>query len=257
MTRCVDESIVLNVMQDGLVLKLPGAAQREELASRPKPVGMLTVLRHSAFLHQILPSLPRAIYIPDQGFDAASAPMVLELGCGDGIDARKLACRGYHVTAVDLRTAGFWSGGQQLTFMSTDIRFIMEHWKAESLDVVYSHLGVHYFDDAETAALFRNSVRALKPGGYLCFLLNSTFDPDFPNLEHVVPGDVNDEAVFWETGYRIVNGTRTRFFDLVDVARYVNDLPVEIITLDTDGMAKFPDGKKKDKLVRVVLRKKH
>src|SRR2546422_160092 len=48
---------------------------------------------------------------------------------------------------------------------------------ANTFDVVYARLSLHYFTGAQTQQIFREIHRILKPGGLLCFICKSTKDP--------------------------------------------------------------------------------
>lgn len=122
------------------------------------------------------------------GFVRAIAPLlldrslVLELGCGQGDDAKYLAKFGHEVTACDFVEAVV-SGNRErfrdragLTFrvMSTDRPFPdADH----AFDAVYAHLTLHYFPHDVTEAIFREIHRVLGPGGLLAFVCKSDQDP--------------------------------------------------------------------------------
>jgi len=254
MVRHGDNPIVLTMQKS--IPRLPARVERmfgEQPALRSGVE--LQACRPTVFLRQILPGLKKARN-PQTGELVQPVPRILELGCGDGVDARRFACLGYNVVAVDTAARGFWGFGK-IAFCRADMRLVAEVWANNQFDMVYSNLGAHYFDDAQTMQLFRDIVRITRPGGHVCMMLNSTFDPEFETATPIVPGDINDPKVFWETGYRLVDGVPKRFFDLIDVARYIDTLPVEIIALDHRGKRNEKDKTKASRnFVRVILRKK-
>jgi ubiquinone/menaquinone biosynthesis C-methylase UbiE len=58
-------------------------------------------------------------------------------------------------------------------------------------DVVYSHLGLHYFDHKTTAEIFDEVWRVTRPGGLFIFSVKSVDDPYFGE------GEKLEEHVYW------------------------------------------------------------
>lgn len=125
--------------------------------------------RSSDFVRTVAPLLP----------DRSN---VLELGCGQGDDARYLAKFGHRVTACDFveavidRNRERFRDSAGLTFrvMRTDMPFPDAD---DTFDVVYAHLTLHYFRDEVTKAIFGEILRVLGPGGLLAFACKSDQDP--------------------------------------------------------------------------------
>jgi SAM-dependent methyltransferase len=101
---------------------------------------------------------------PDPGAEA------LDLGCGAGRHARRLAARGLRVTGLDL-SAG--SIRQARAFETPGLRFrrhdMRRPFGRERFDYVFSvFTSFGYFDSAaEHVTVMRNVARALRPGGIL------------------------------------------------------------------------------------------
>jgi len=105
---------------------------------------------------------------------------VLELGCGGGRDAVFFTKKGLRVVALD----NFESEKQQLKLQQAGIKFINSDikdikLKANSFDVIYAHLSLHYFNEKDTQSIFAKLYKILKPGGYLFVKCKSTADPLF------------------------------------------------------------------------------
>jgi len=116
---------------------------------------------------------------------------LLELGCCIGVDASYFASLGTIVTATDFsdviiqknqaRTTG---GNPQFEVLDISQLFPYEDG---AFDAVYSHLALHYYDDAETRAIFAEIARVLKPGGTLYFNCKSPRDPMYGDGNQIAP----------------------------------------------------------------------
>lgn len=125
--------------------------------------------RSSDFVRTVAPLLPDRSH-------------VLELGCGQGDDARYLSKFGHQVTACDfveaviVRNRERFRDGAGLAFqvMRTDTPFPDAD---DTFDVVYAHLTLHYFRHDVTEAIFGEIRRVLGPGGLLTVVCKSDHDP--------------------------------------------------------------------------------
>lgn len=130
-------------------------------------------------------------------FFPASA-RVLELGCGRGADALRMAQRGHTVLATDFAEPAIaeniarFGDVANLEFRTLAISAPFP-FDDGAFDVVYAHLSLHYFPDLETRAIFRDLRRILTPGGMLAFLCKSTDDPLYGRGEFIEP-DMFDHA---------------------------------------------------------------
>ena len=109
----------------------------------------------------------------------AGARTILELGCGTGNDAARLAGEGYSVTAIDL--SGEAIGHAQARFGSM-VRFMVADMTKRlpfpdgDFDAVMSNVAMHMFPDGVTRSVFAEVGRLVRPGGLFLFHVNALED---------------------------------------------------------------------------------
>lgn len=103
----------------------------------------------------------------------------LEVGCGNGSDAIRLAEKGWRVTALDFSTAGIDVAKRNAVNAGVDIDFIEADAAAYRPDTAYDLITSFYIQlpPARRAAMFANMCRALKPGGRLLFVSHDRSTP--------------------------------------------------------------------------------
>jgi SAM-dependent methyltransferase len=148
---------------------------------------------------------------------AAGARDVLELGCGTGNDAARLAREGFHVVATDL-SAEAVSAARRKYGDLVDVRVVDMvaglPFPGASFDAVMANVALHMFTDAVTRAVFADVRRVLRDGGLFLFHVNADDDRPLrerrrPVLRELEPGFVLEEA-----------GQTVRFFSRT----YLDDL---------------------------------
>ena len=105
---------------------------------------------------------------------------LLDVGCGDGRDSVYFFDKGLKITAVDFSASGIKklkSQNPDINCVLADIRKIK--FKANSFDVIYAHLSLHYFDNKTTSKIFDNLYSVLKKNGLLFIKCKSTDDALF------------------------------------------------------------------------------
>ncbi|MEI8130719.1 MAG: class I SAM-dependent methyltransferase [bacterium] len=102
---------------------------------------------------------------------------LLDVGCGNGRDSLYFAEHGFKVTAVDFASSGI----KQLQLENPAISCVFSditqmNFKANSFDVIYAHLSLHYFDDEMTTKIFADLYKMLKKGGTIFVKCKSVDD---------------------------------------------------------------------------------
>ena len=109
----------------------------------------------------------------------AGVHTMLELGCGTGNDAARLAGEGYAVTAIDLsgEAIGYARArfGSMARFMVADMTQPLPFPDGD-FDAVMSNVAMHMFPDGETSAVFAEVGRLVRPGGLFVFHVNALED---------------------------------------------------------------------------------
>jgi SAM-dependent methyltransferase len=104
---------------------------------------------------------------------------VLELGCGTGNDAARLAREGYLVTAVDLSDEAIEQAsakfGSMVTFLVADVAQRLP-FSDDGFDAVMSNVALHMFPDALTRDLFAEVRRLVRTDGLFVFHVNALED---------------------------------------------------------------------------------
>ena len=104
---------------------------------------------------------------------------ILELGCGTGHDAARLAGEGHLVTAIDISGQAIEQAratfGSIATFMVADMTRRLP-FPDGRFDAVMSNVALHMFPDGVTRALFAEVRRVVRPGGLFVFHVNALED---------------------------------------------------------------------------------
>ena len=181
-------------------------------------------------------------YLPASG-------QLLELASGQGQDARYFARLGYKVTATDLVDTGLKEAAKkaelenlQINFQITDLAKPLP-FPDNSFEIIYSHLGLHYFNKTDTKKLFKELHRVLKSGGILAALFNTTDDPEI---------HTPDFAKIEENYYReVAFDFPKRYFSVIETQEFIQDI-FEPLLLDNSGET-YKDEIKT--LIRLVAKK--
>lgn len=134
---------------------------------------------------------------------AARARTVLELGCGTGNDAMRLAREGYNVTGVDASgeaiawaTAKF---GPSTTFLVADVAKPLP-FADRGFDAVMSNVALHMFSDRVTRSLFSEVGRVVRRTGLFLFHVNAVEDRPLRARRRPVARDLEPNYVLEESG---------------------------------------------------------
>ena len=111
---------------------------------------------------------------------------ILDLGCGEGLDAVFFASHDYDVVGVDFSVTAARSAREDSRHLERRVQFVVADMSKgalpfveKSFDVAFSHLGLHYFDDAKTTQVFAEIRRVLAPDGIFAFSVKSVHDPQY------------------------------------------------------------------------------
>ncbi len=164
---------------------------------------------------------------------------VLELATGLGQDSVYLKQKGFKVLATDISEFS-----QEM--VTTEFKFVDMAkplpFEKNSFDVVYSHLGVHYFDKERTIKLFLEMKNILKTGGILALLVNSTDDPEISDYQQIEKDFYIDES-----------GIQKRYFSVESIKEMLDGY--QILLLNNKGTSFKDRIKKIDGLIRLVALK--
>lgn len=132
--------------------------------------------------------------------------IVLDIGCGIGLDTKYLTEMGYWVISIDISGEALAICRQELpdnTFLQVDIREGLPFSK-NSFQIINANLSLHYFSWEKTKKIMGNIHNCLKTEGLCIVRLNSTNDSNF--------GSVGHEEI--EQNLFRVHGEQKRFFDI-------------------------------------------
>ncbi|MBI5038009.1 MAG: class I SAM-dependent methyltransferase [Candidatus Kerfeldbacteria bacterium] len=152
---------------------------------------------------------------------------LLDMGGGQGQDAKYFAEKGYQVTLIDSAETALIKAQERMLRTSNNIR-IQHHdiskrlpYLENTFDVVYAHLSLHYFDTTTTYEIFNDIHRVLKTGGICAFLVNSQSDPEFRSGIPIEPGFLDVDTV------------QKRFFDITMAMQFTRQF--QTIMVDARG----------------------
>lgn len=175
---------------------------------------------------------------------------ILELAAGQCQDGILFASKGYSVMATDLTDQALKTAQQKATteYLTGKINF-QELDLSQSLpfpdgsfQIVYSHLGLHYFDDQTTSRIFSEIHRVLSPGGIVAVLVNTSEDPE-----------INEGTVIEENFIELPNGIRKRYFTVDYMKRKSHQFTP--IILDNKGQTYKDRAIGVNNLIRFIGRK--
>ena len=133
----------------------------------------------------------------------AGTHTILELGCGTGNDAARLAREGYQVTAIDLSAEAIAVArdrfGDAVRFLVADIARPLPFPDA-SVDAVMSNVALHMFPDGVTRSVFAEIRRLVRPGGLFLFHVNAVEDRPLRARWRPVARELEPDFVLEESG---------------------------------------------------------
>ncbi len=167
----------------------------------------------------------------------AGTGTILELGCGTGNDAGRLAREGYCVTAIDLSAEAIERAsarfGPGVTFLVADIAMPLP-FPDSSFDAVMSNVALHMFPDRLTRQVFAEIRRLVRPGGLFLFHVNAVEDRPLRARWRPVARELEQDFVLEETGQTMHFFSEAYLRELLQEWTELRLEPVEI-TRDETG----------------------
>src|SRR5215472_13894214 len=133
----------------------------------------------------------------------AGARTILELGCGTGNDAARLAGEGYLVAAADHSAEAIGRAqarfGSSVRFLIADIALPLP-FPDNRFDAVMSNVALHMFPDTVTRSVFAVIGRLVRPGGLFLFHVNALEDRPLRARSLPVVRELEQDFVLEESG---------------------------------------------------------
>jgi SAM-dependent methyltransferase len=165
---------------------------------------------------------------------------ILELGCGTGNDAARLADEGYSVSAIDVSGEAIWQAqarfGEMVNFMVADMTQRLP-FPDGAFDAVMSNVAMHMFPDDVTRALFAEVERLVHAGGLFVFHVNAL--EDRPLRARWQPArELEPDYVAEESGQTMHFFSEPYLRELLDGWRELHLAPVRIPHRETGELFK-------------------
>jgi SAM-dependent methyltransferase len=160
----------------------------------------------------------------------AGARTILELGCGTGNDAARLAGEGYSVTAIDLSAEAIGQAearsGQLARFLVADMTQRLP-FPDGSFDAVMSNVAMHMFPDVVTRVVFAQVGRLVRADGLFVFHVNSL--QDRPLRARTLPArELEPDYVAEDSGQTVHFFSEAYLRELLAVWQQVQLVPVPV-----------------------------
>ena len=137
----------------------------------------------------------------------AEALTVLELGCGTGNDAARLARAGFNVTATDYSSEAIERARARYAGTGIDFRIVDMSEPLplgdRTFDAVMSNVSAHMFGDEVTRALFKEIGRVVRRDGLLLLHVNSDADRPLREARRPVRSELEPNYVLEESGQTV------------------------------------------------------
>lgn len=167
----------------------------------------------------------------------AKVQTILELGCGTGNDAARLARMGFDVTATDfsaqaIKRASERFGSLGIMFRGVDMAEPLP-FPSGSFDALMSNVSLHMFNDRQTRQIFREAARVVRPDGLLLLHVNSDADRSLREKRRLVSRELEPNYVLEESGQTVRFFSREYLDELLSGWRAIEVVHVEIEDADT------------------------
>jgi SAM-dependent methyltransferase len=134
----------------------------------------------------------------------AGAERVLELGCGTGNDAARLAGAGFEVVALDGSEEAIARARRHrgVEFLVADMTEPLP-FPDGAFDAVMANVSLHMFGDAVTRAVFVEIERVVRPGGLFLFHVNADSDRPLRAARLPVERELEPNYILERSGQRM------------------------------------------------------
>jgi SAM-dependent methyltransferase len=170
----------------------------------------------------------------------AGVRAILELGCGTGNDAARLAGEGYSVTAVDVSGEAIRQAQARFGSLARFAVADMTHrlpFPDESFDAVMSNVAMHMFPDSVTRTAFGQVRRLVRAGGLFVFHVNSL--EDRPLRARRLPArELEPDYVAEESGQTMHFFSEAYLRELLAGWQQVELVPVQVLDRKTGELFK-------------------
>lgn len=122
---------------------------------------------------------PREYYI-DKAIELAGSldnPRILEIGCGDGRDAKAVARRTTNYLGIDISEKMVGLAREHVPEGQFEVADVAEYEFPDNLDVILAFASILHLNKRELAAVFGRAAKALRPGGI--FYISTKYRPSY------------------------------------------------------------------------------
>lgn len=175
---------------------------------------------------------------------------VIEIGCGTGHDAHRLAHAGFEVIALDFSSRAI---AQARARYGNDVEFVVADvtkglpYEDQTFDAAMANVSLHMFPDRVTRSIFEDIRRILRIGGLLAFHVNSLDDRPLRERRRPVARELEHDYVLEQRGQTV------RFFSKSYIGELLRDW--EIVHCDHIEIADDDTGQPFKRVWRVVARR--
>jgi SAM-dependent methyltransferase len=169
------------------------------------------------------------------------ARSILELGCGTGNDAARLAREGYAVTAIDLSAEAIEQArprfGSRVEFLVADMALPLP-FRDGSFDAVMANVALHMFPDDVTRSLFAEVRRVVCDGGLFAFHVNALEDRSLRARRRPVRRELEENYVLEEAGQTMRFFSEDYLRELLEDWSAIGLEPIEIVDAESGEVFK-------------------
>jgi ubiquinone/menaquinone biosynthesis C-methylase UbiE len=156
---------------------------------------------------------------------------LLDLGCGSGNDALRLARTGMRVIGLDVSLSAVNRAQDRANAEGLNAQFVQADmsqgltFRSGRFDGVLANLSLHYFSWEQTRSIVAEVGRVLKPGGVFVLHLNSEREGEKRRAKGVAMEPLEPGL------YREGDGITRRYFSVQQLEELLKDWRVELLEL--------------------------